>query len=462
VQLKHAAAKTHAVFDEPNLAPRAGLVPVMRLAERVGLSTLAGEHVHPDGPAGANPDIKIGCLVAGMAAGADSVDDMDLLREGATPELFTEVRAPSTLGSFIRSFTWGSSRQLDKVHRLLLARLAAGTPLLPDAETLAFLDVDSSQRRVYGYAKQGAGFGHTKVAGRSVLVRGLNVLTATVSTPLSTPVVAGMRLRGGTAASVRGAPSFLREAVGTARAAGATGTILARFDSAFYTGDVVATCRRLGVHFSITARHDPKVMRTIAAIPEQAWTPIRYPRAVYDEETEQWVSEAEITEIEYTAFASKAKHRTTARLLVRRVENRDAAPDDPEWRHHAVFTDSPFVLAEAEPTHRGHAVCEQVFSDLADGPLAHLPSGSFAANAAWATLAAMTYNLTHAAGTLAGVDHDHARLATLRDELVNVPGVLAHHGRGDLVVHLPERWPAEPAWQALFDATHRLPPARAG
>jgi hypothetical protein len=462
VQLKHAAAKTHAVFDEPNLTPRAGLVPVMRLAEQAGLPALAGEHVRPGGPTGANPDIKIGCLVAGMAAGADSIDDMDLLREGATPELFTEVRAPSTLGSFLRAFAWGNARQLDKVHRLLLARLAELTPLLPDADVLAFLDVDSCQRRVYGYAKQGAGFGHTKVAGKSVLVRGLNLLAATVSTPTSAPVVAGVRLRGGSAASARGAASFARQSVAAARAAGATGRLLARFDSAFYTGEVVTTCRRLGVYFSITARKDPKVLRAIAGIPDAAWTPIKYPRAVYDEETEQWVSEAEIAEIPYTAFASKAKHRTTARMLVRRVENLDPAPGDPAWRYHAVFTDSPFVLDQAEPDHRGHAVCEQVFADMIDGPLAHLPSGSFAANAAWAALAAITYNLTHAAGTLAGAGHDHARGATLRDELVNVPGVLAHRGRGELVVHLPEHWPAAPAWQALFDATHRLPPARAG
>jgi hypothetical protein len=461
VQLKHAAAKTHAVFDEPNLTPRAGLVPVMRLAERAGLPALAGE-VSPGGPTGVNADIKITCLVAGMAAGADSIDDMDLLREGATPELFTEVRAPSTLGSFLRSFTWGNARQLDKLNRLLLGRLAGLTPLLPGADALAFLDLDSCQRRVYGYDKQGAGFGHTKVAGKSVLVRGLNVLTATLSTPVSAPVVAGMRLRGGKAASVRGAPSFLREAVAAARRAGATGTIVARFDSAFYTGEVVKTCQRLGVHFSITARKDAKVVRAVTAIPDGEWTPIEYPRAVYDEETGQWVSEAEIAEIPYTAFASKAKHRTTARMLVRRVKNLDPEPGDPEWRYHAVFTDSPFILNEAEPTHRGHAVCEQVFADLVDGPLTHLPSGSFAANAAWATLAAIAYNLTHAAGTLAGVDHDHARGATLRDELVNVPGVLAHHGRGELVVHLPEHWPAAPAWQALFDATHHRPPARAG
>ncbi len=250
--------------------------------------------------------------------------------------------------------------------------------------------------------------------------------------------------------------------MGSARAAGATGTLVVRFDSAFYTGEVVTTCRQLGVHFSITARNDPKVVRNITEIPDDKWTPIKYPRAVHDEETGQWISEAEIAEIEYTAFASKAKHRTTARMIARRVKTLDAEPGEPEWHYHAVFTDSPFVLAQAEPAHRGHAVCEQVFADMIDGPLAHLPSGSFAANAAWLTLAGITYNLTHAAGTLAGREHAHARLATLRDELVNVPGVLAHRGRGELVVHLPENWPAEPAWQALFDATHHRPPARAG
>ena len=163
MRLSHDPAKTHASFDDPNLVSRAGLVPVMALAQRCGLADLAGEHVTIASPAGVNPHLKVPCLVAGMAAGADSIDDMDLLRHGAMTELFGGIRAPSTLGSHLRSFTWGNVRQLEKVGRQLLAELASRAPLLPGAGVLAFIDIDSMQKRVYGHAKHGAGFGHTKI-----------------------------------------------------------------------------------------------------------------------------------------------------------------------------------------------------------------------------------------------------------------------------------------------------------
>ena len=167
-------------------------------------------------------------IVAGMIGGADSIDDLDLLRHGAMPVLFGGVRAPSTLGSFLRSFTWGNVLQLGKVSRLLLAELARRAPLLPGRDVLAFVDIDSQQKRVYGHHKQGAGFGHTKIQGKSLLVRGLNALAATISTPLGAPVIAATRLRGGNANSARGAASFVAEAVRTARAAGCTGIVVVR------------------------------------------------------------------------------------------------------------------------------------------------------------------------------------------------------------------------------------------
>jgi hypothetical protein len=185
--LSHDPAKTHASFDDPNLVSRAGLVPVMALAQRCGLADLVREHVHITSRTGVNPDLKIPCLVAGMAAGADSIDDMDVLRHGAMAEVFGGIRAPSTLGSFLRSFTWGNVRQLDAVARKFLGALAAGTPLLPGAAVLAFIDMDSMQKRVYGHAKQGAGFGHTKIQGKSLTIRGLNALAAVISTPLAAP-----------------------------------------------------------------------------------------------------------------------------------------------------------------------------------------------------------------------------------------------------------------------------------
>src|SRR5215470_12574696 len=197
VRLLHDLAKIHATFDDPNLVSRAGLVPVMALAPRAGLAALAGAHVRPAGRCGVNAAVKVGCLVAGMAAGADSIDDLDLLRHGAMPALFGGIRAPSTLGSFLRSFTWGNVLQLGKVHRLVLAELARRAPVLPGKDVLAFADIDSQQKRVYGHEKQGAGFGHTKIQGKSLLVRGLNALVATISTPLGAPVIAATRLRGG-------------------------------------------------------------------------------------------------------------------------------------------------------------------------------------------------------------------------------------------------------------------------
>jgi hypothetical protein len=155
-----------------------------------------------------NAQVKVGCLVAGMIGGADSIDDLGLLRHGAMSALFGGIRAPSTLGSFLRSFTWGNVLQLQKVHRLLLAELAHRAPLLPDQGVLAFVDIDSQQKRIYGRQKQGAAFGHTEIQGKSLLVRGLNALAATVSTPLAAPVIATTRLRGGNAHSARGAASL--------------------------------------------------------------------------------------------------------------------------------------------------------------------------------------------------------------------------------------------------------------
>src|SRR6266571_5079831 len=185
----------------------------MALAERAGLAALAAEHVRPAGDCGVSAHLKVPCLVAGMAAGADSIDDMDVLRHGAVSTLSGGVRAPSTLGSHLRSYTWGNVSQLEKAGREFLAELCRQVPLLRGAGTLAFIDIDSMQKRVYGHKKQGAKFGHTKIQGKSLLVRGLNALAATISTPIAAPVVAATRLRGGNAGSARGAASFATESV---------------------------------------------------------------------------------------------------------------------------------------------------------------------------------------------------------------------------------------------------------
>jgi Transposase DDE domain group 1 len=432
----------------------------MALAQRAGLTELVADQVRPGGPCGVNAQLKVPCLVAGMTGGADSIDDMDLLRHGAMDALFGGIRAPSTLGSHLRSCTWGNVRQLESVNRQLLAELATRAPLLPGADVLAFVDIDSMQKRVYGHKKQGARFGHTKIQGKSLLVRGLNVLAAVVSTPLSAPVIAATRLRGGNAASARGAASFAAGAIGTARGAGCTGTIMVRMDSAYYAAKVIAAIRRAGARFSVTVPMDPKVKvkAAIAAIGEDAWTAIKYPRAIWDDQLRAWVSDAGVAEAKYTAFTSKKEQAVTARLIVRRVRDLNtcaAAGQDelfPAWRYHAVFTDSPSGFLQAEGQHRDHAIVEQVFADVTDGPLAHLPSGSFAANAAWTACAAIAHNLLRAAGALASLACARARGATLRRDLINIAPRTARSGRGHITLHLPQGWHREHQWLTLFAA----------
>lgn len=216
------------------------------------------------------------------------------------------------MGTFLRAFTFGHVRQLESVARQVLTRLSQAVPLLPGAGAAAFVDIDSTIAEVFGHAKQGAGYGYTKV-------NGLHPLLATVSTPTAAPVICGTRLRAGPAHAARGAGRFVSETLAAARAAGATGTVIARMDAAFYAGAVVSACRAAGARFSITVRMNPSIRAAIAHVDEAAWTPIRYPQAVYDEQAGRWISNAEIAETSYTAFAG-TRHETTARLLVRRVK----------------------------------------------------------------------------------------------------------------------------------------------
>jgi hypothetical protein len=279
-------------------------------------------------------------------------------------------------------------------------------------------------------------------------------------------VIAATRLRGGNAASARGAASLAARAVGTARDCGCTGMIIVRMDSAYYNAAVISAIRRGGARFSVTAPMNSSIRAAIAAIGEDAWTAIRYPHAIWDDQLDCWISDAEVAEAEYTAFASKKGQAVTARLIVRRVRdlNKQAGTGQdelfPVWRYHAVFTDSPFELVQAEGQHRGHAVVEQVFADVTSGPLAHMPSGVFAANAAWLSAAAMAHNLLRAAGALASPPFAKARAATIRRDLIAVAARTARHGRGHITLHLPDGWHREQEWLNLL-ATACGPPAAA-
>jgi hypothetical protein len=444
-----------AVFDEPNLVGSAGLVPLLRLAEAAGLHERVAEQVTVPAP---SPVAKAGCVVAGMLAGADSIDDLDVLRHGAMPRVFGGVRAPSTLGTYLRSFGYGQVAQLDAVAARVLAGLADRVPGLvagaDHRDGIAFVDVDDTVRQVHGYAKQGAAFGYSGV-------RGLNAQLATVSSPTAAPVIAAARLRGGDTASGRGGGPLLARALATARRSGVAGRVLVRADAAYYRHGFVAAALRAGAWFSVTVPNNVAVRTAIAAIPEQAWTPIRYPHAVWEDEEQRWISEAEVAEIDYTCFVSRrAREQVDARLVVRRVK-RLQPPGQGElfagYRHHAFVTNSTLSTVAADVEHRAHAVVEQVIAELKDAALAHLPSGKFTANAAWLAHAVIAFNLARAAGVLASRRHARARWASLRRQLINTPARVATSARRT-TLHLPNGWPWAHAWQTLFDTVTGLPP----
>ena len=246
------------VFDDPNLVSAAGLVPALLLAESAGWHGLLQEQLSVPSP---NAPVKAASVVGGMLAGADSIDDLDLLRHGGMGRLFAGVRAPSTLGTFLRSFTHGHVQQLDAVGAGLLAGLTRRVPgVIAGADTvegLAFVDVDDTIRQVHGYAKQGAGYGYTRV-------RGLNIQLAALSTPLAAPVIVRARLRKGNTNSAKGAGRLLAQALTTARTAGVKGRILCRADSAYYGWAFVGAALRAKAWFSVTARMTRAVTAAIA------------------------------------------------------------------------------------------------------------------------------------------------------------------------------------------------------
>jgi hypothetical protein len=282
-------------------------------------------------------------------------------------------------------------------------------------------------------------------------------------------VIVASRLRAGNANSIRGVGALLGDALSTATRCGAgthgRGLVIVRADSGYYGQALVKVARRYRARFSVAARIDAAVAASISRIEEGAWTPIKYPNAIWNEADQQWDSAAEVAEIEYTAFTNRrVDHGVTARLIVRRVKRANPASVPAgqgelfaQYRHHAIFTDSPLSMLEAEANHRDHAIIEQVIADLKDGPLAHAPSGLFAANAAWLTLATIAFNLTRAAGALASVFHAKARGATIRAQLITVPARIARSARR-VRVHLPTRWPWQHAWQTLHAAATGPPP----
>jgi hypothetical protein len=458
MQLSHSRPVVSATFDEPNLVSAAGLVPLMALAGRAGLRELADERMSVPTDKGANAGLKLSSLVAGMAAGADSIEDMALLRQGGMGRVFTGAYAPSTLGSFLRSFTFGHVRQVDAVASRFLLNLAEHTELLGDGEDegTVHVDLDDTVVEVHGYAKQGAAFGYSGV-------RGLNALLATVSTAHVSPVIAAQRLRKGSVGSPRGAARLAADTLALIRRSHLAGRdVLVRADSAFYSHALATAVVTAGGQVSITVRMDAAVKRAIAGIAEDAWATIKYPDAVYDETTSTWISKAQVAEIPFTAFVSHKKaDQIPGRLIVRRIPELNPKTGDGQdtlfdtWRFHAFFTTTdPAKLdtVAADQTHRRHAIIENVHADLKASALAHLPSGVFTANAAWLVCAVMAFNLTRAAATLTNTAAlAKATTATIRRKLVAVPARIATSARR-VHLHLPSRWPWQAAWSALYDA----------
>jgi hypothetical protein len=376
MQLCHTPRATSAVFDDPNLVSSAGLVPVLALARSAGLHELAQQHLSVPTDKGANAGLKVASLVAGMVAGADSIDDMALLRHGGMGKVFTNAYAPSTLGSFLRSFTFGHVRQLDAVASRFLTRLADQAQMIAagqESTQRAMVDIDDTIIEVHGYAKQGSGYGYSGV-------RGLNALLATVSTNDTAPLVVAQRLRKGSCGSPRGAKRLVADALKTTHQLTGASSLrpLVRADSAFYGHPSIAAALKAGADVSVTVRLDNRIKAAITTIAQDAWTPIEYTDALYDEGSRTWISRAEVTEIPFTAFAAQKKtNHVPGRLVVRRIPDLNPGSKDGQdtlfdtWRFHAFFTTTAPAVADtvaADKTRRGHAIIEQVHADLKNSP----------------------------------------------------------------------------------------------
>jgi hypothetical protein len=419
VKASHNLARVSVTFDDDSLLPSGGLAVAGLLAQRLGVADLVDQHVRLS-EAAANAGAKALTVIGSALAGGDCIDDVAVLRAGATPRLFDGVRAPSTVGTWLRSFAWAGVRQLDRVTRELLVRAwAAG--LGPDLDDDLTIDIDSTVCETYGLAKQG---------GQAFSYRGVRGYHPLVACLADTGELLHSRLRGGNAASGRGAATFVAETVSRVRSAGARGGLTLRADSGFYAGAVVSACRRAGVAFSVTSRANPSIRKAIDAIPAQAWQPIPY-----------WIDGgADVAETAYTAFAG-TRHEVTCRLLVRRVRPSPGSQLalDVVFSYHAILTDRAGDLLAVEADHRRHAVVEHVIADLKHhAGLAHLPSGRFAANAAWLTLVGVAYNLARWTAHAAGLGRVTTK--TLRLTIIAVPARLLTGARR-LRLRLPTSWP---------------------
>lgn len=400
-------------FDDPRAVAHAGLLLPATLAERLGIEQAADQLVDlGDRTGAARPGRKLLTLVYAMVAGGDCIDDVELLRCGSTASVLGHrVMAASTVGTWLRAFTFGHVRQLDRVTGEILTRAWAAGAGPGDGPLV--VDVDSTICEVHGYHKQGACYGYTHRLGYHPLL----------ATRAEDGEVLHARLRKGSANTARGILRFVDELVARLRRAGATGELTLRMDSGFWSAKLIARLRAHRVRYSITVRQTKTIRAAIAAIPEAAWVPIAYtPEGV-----------AEVAEAGYRGD----------RLIVRRVRNHgDQQQLFPTWRYHAFVTNRVETMTCLDADHRRHAVCELAIRDLKAGAgLAHLPSGRFAANAAWLLAATLAHNLLRWMATLGLGSHGEQLVAkTLRRTLLALPGRLTCSGR-QWMLHLPAGWP---------------------
>ena len=402
-----------AAFDDERAVANAGLLLPATLVARLGLEQAADQLINlGERPGAARPGRKILTVVHSLVAGGDCIDDVEMLRAGASASVLGHrVMAASTVGTFLRAFTFGHVRQLDRLAETALTRAwQAGAG--PGDGPLT-VDADSTICEVYGHHKQGAAYGYTRRLGYHPLL----------ATRADTGEVLHARQRTGRANTARGAPRFVDETIGRVRRAAATGEIVFRADSGFWSAAVLARLRAHDVRFSVTVRQTKPVLRAIAAIGEGAWVDICYP-------------DSGIAQVAETRLRGD-------RLIVRRVRHRtDQGQLFPTWDHHAFVTDRPGSPVELDADHRRHAVVELAIRDAKQGSgLNHHPSGKFFANAAWLVLVCLAHNLLRWTATLGlGVRDEQVVAKTLRRTLLALPGRLTRTARR-WMLHLPARWP---------------------
>ena len=417
-------------FDDERLVCDAGIALVATLAQRLGIEALAARLVglRRDRPGGANAGRKVMALLFAMVLGADSIDDTDVLRAGRTRRLLGGwIPAPSTLGTFLRAFTFGHVRQLDKLLAESLQR--AWTSGAGPGDGRLVIDVDSFVGEVCGYLKQGAAYGYTRVFGYHPLL----------AVRADTREALHIRLRKGSAHTQKGIKRFCEELIARVERAGATGVKLLRADSGFWNTTVFALLEQAGWQYSIGVRNIKTVRAAVQAIAEDDWQTIPY-------------TEGGHAQIAETTYGGR-------RLIVRRT--RLIGPQAelfPDWRHFAFLTNRTEGIVIVEAEHRDHAVVEQVIADLKDQALAHFPSGHFHANSAWTVLACLAHNLLRWTQLLGLPDTTVRAARTLRRRLLAIPGRLTSHARG-WTLHLPARWPWHGDYLNALNRIRALPAA---